>query len=189
MPHLFDPSKIVDGKSHTKRHLEKVRTWVTKRMPQTGKAPKVSCKEVLCGDPTCAPVDTVIDLLFDDQTRMVALPFEAQDVTEEILDHCFPPADVLKAWMNGEDAAWPPPPNDELRFDVGSRVECCVGADHWEPGTVVALWYTEEGFPPGFYAPYQVELDMGNLIFAPDDSDRCVRELISLEGLNVSDGA
>ena len=33
MPHLFDPSKIVDGKSHTKRHLEKVRTWVTKRMP------------------------------------------------------------------------------------------------------------------------------------------------------------
>ena len=120
---------------------------------------------------------------------MVALPFEAQDVTEEVLDHCFPPAEVLTAWMNGEDAAWPPPPNDELRFDVGSRVECCVGTDHWEPGTVVALWYTEEGFPPGFYAPYQVELDMGNLIFAPDDSDRCVRELISLEGLNVSDGA
>ena len=47
--------------------------------------------------------------------------------------------------MNGEDAAWPPPPNDELRFEVGSRVECCVGKDHWEPGTVVALWYTEEG--------------------------------------------
>ena len=59
---------------------------------------------------------------------------------------------------------------------LGSRVECCVGKDHWEPGTVVALWYTEEGFPPGFYAPYQVELDMGNLIFAPDDSDRCIRE-------------
>ena len=80
--------------------------------------------------------------------------------------------------MNGEDAAWPPPPNDELRFEVGSRVECCVGKDHWEPGTVVALWYTEEGFPPGFYAPYQVELDMGNLIFAPDDSDRCIREAV-----------
>ena len=74
--------------------------------------------------------------------------------------------------------AWPPPPNDELRFEVGKRVECCVGKDHWEPGTVVALWYTEEGFPPGFYAPYQVELDMGNLIFAPDD--RCIRALLAV---------
>ena len=35
---------------------------------------------------------------------MVALPYEAQDVTEEILDHLFPPHEVLTAWMNGEDA-------------------------------------------------------------------------------------
>ena len=63
-----------------------------------------------------------------------------------------------------------------LRFKVGSRVECCcVGTDHWESGTVIKLWYHEDSFAQGFYAPYQVELDDGNLIFAPDDSDRCVR--------------
>ena len=62
-----------------------------------------------------------------------------------------------------------------LRFKVGSRVECCVGTNHWESGTVIKLWYTEEDFAQGFYAPYQVELDDGNLIFAPEDSDECVR--------------
>ena len=62
-----------------------------------------------------------------------------------------------------------------LRFKVGSRVECCFGTDHWASGTVIKLWYTEDSFAQGFYAPYQVELDDGNLIFAPDDSDRCVR--------------
>ena len=29
---------------------------------------------------------------------MVALPYEAQDATEEILDHLFPPHEVLTAW-------------------------------------------------------------------------------------------
>ena len=63
-----------------------------------------------------------------------------------------------------------------LRFKVGSRVECCVGTNHldtrWEPGTVIKLWYFTQG---SHVAPYQVELDEGNLIFAPEDSDRCVR--------------
>ena len=62
-----------------------------------------------------------------------------------------------------------------LRFKVGSRVECCFGTDHWASGTVIKLWYTEDSFAQGFYAPYQVELDEGRLIFAPEDSDRCVR--------------
>ena len=58
-----------------------------------------------------------------------------------------------------------------LRFKVGTRVECCMGTNQWEPGTVIKLWY----FTQGSHAPYQVELDEGNLIFAPEDSDRCVR--------------
>ena len=66
-----------------------------------------------------------------------------------------------------------------LRFKVGSRVECCVGTNRgeaqWAPGTVIKLWYTEDSFAQGFYAPYQVELDEGRLIFAPEDSDKCIR--------------
>ena len=62
-----------------------------------------------------------------------------------------------------------------LRFKVGSRVKCCVDEGRWASGTVIQLWYTEEGFAQGFYAPYQVELDEGRLIFAPEDSDGCIR--------------
>jgi len=198
MPHLFDPSKVQDSKEHKKRHFDKVKGWVLKRMPR-GAAPRVSVKEVLCGDPTCAPIDTVVDLLFaKGAPRMVALPLEAQDIAEEDVAEFFPPPNVLEDWATGRDAEWPvhTAPSEELRFVVGARVECCVGPDEWAPGTIVDLWYREEGFPAGFFAPYQVELDGGNLIFAPGDEDRCVRaaktlsieELERLE-LNESDRA
>ena len=62
-----------------------------------------------------------------------------------------------------------------LRFKVGSRVKCCVDEGRWASGTVIELWYTEDNFAQGFYAPYQVELDEGRLIFAPEDSDACIR--------------
>ena len=66
-----------------------------------------------------------------------------------------------------------------LRFDVGTRVLCCVGPDEWLKGTVVALMYRnseEEGRGAGRVSPYQVELDDGNLIFAPLDDDRCIKK-------------
>ena len=62
-----------------------------------------------------------------------------------------------------------------LRFKVGDRVKCCVDEGRWASGTVIELWYTEDSFAQGFYAPYQVELDEGRLIFAPEDSDACIR--------------
>jgi len=62
----------------------------------------------------------------------------------------------------------------ELRFQVGSRVQCKTGQG-WVDGTVVKLWYREERFPPGRYAPYQVKLDSGIKIFAPMDDDKVVR--------------
>ena len=63
-----------------------------------------------------------------------------------------------------------------LRFAVGARVECARGGDTWAPGRVIKLHYHEEGFEPGFFAPYQIELDDGGLIYAPDDDDNCIRE-------------
>ena len=63
----------------------------------------------------------------------------------------------------------PRPPTDvKLRFGLGARVECSM-RDGWFPGEVVALWYHEQDFlnhmPAGFIAPYQVELDRGDLIY------------------------
>ena len=58
-----------------------------------------------------------------------------------------------------------------LRFAVGDRVECNIG--EWVSGKVVRLWYIEEGLD--FPVPYQVLLDDGALIYAPQDIDETVR--------------
>ncbi len=62
-----------------------------------------------------------------------------------------------------------------LRFAVGARVECRISDDTWVPGRVVALHYQEPGMGPTTFAPYQVELDDGRLIYAPEDDDKCIR--------------
>ena len=62
-----------------------------------------------------------------------------------------------------------------LRFSVGDRVECNIGS--WAAGTVVKQWYRDESWPQGKWAPYQVQLDQGTLIYAPVDSDKAIKEL------------
>ncbi len=62
-----------------------------------------------------------------------------------------------------------------FRFRVGTEVLCNIGmlsAPRWAPGRVVALNYEE---PPGTYHPYQVKLECGTLIFAPQDINTIVR--------------
>ena len=55
---------------------------------------------------------------------------EATDIQEMM-----PPADYFDAWQKGDARSWPPPPENpepgeppdvELRFKVGDRVECCI---------------------------------------------------------------
>lgn len=61
-----------------------------------------------------------------------------------------------------------------LRFAIGAKVECKV-KDGWAPGTVVAHMYRDEYLPPGFIAPYQVKLDDGPYIYAPEDTEIVIR--------------
>ena len=65
-----------------------------------------------------------------------------------------------------------------LRFEIGTEVECNLGSDGWQRGTVVAHHYLEEGWDKP--APYQVQLAASSvspdaLIFAPADIDDVVR--------------
>jgi hypothetical protein len=107
---------------------------------------------------------------------MFALPMEPKEVTLDHLSASFPPADVLEKWYNGEDAPWPPEPEPpELRFELGTSVLCRVGANEWAPGTVHQLWYRENGWPEGAFAPYKIRLDDGRFIFAPQDVDQVIR--------------
>lgn len=115
-------------------------------------------------------------LFFSGGQGMFALPMEPKEVTPEILADCFPPGEILEKWLNGEDAAWPPEPEpQELRFEVGTDVLCRVGPTDWAPGKVQQLWYRENGWPEGAFAPYKILLEDGRDIFAPQDMDQIIR--------------
>jgi len=62
-----------------------------------------------------------------------------------------------------------------LRFAMGDAVECNTGGG-WQKGTVVQQMYRDEFMPPGMIAPYQVKLNDGGLIYAPEDNDALIRK-------------
>ena len=62
-----------------------------------------------------------------------------------------------------------------MRFAIGDRVSCNTGGG-WQPGAVASLMYRDEYMPPGMVAPYQVKLDNGGLIYAPQDTDELIRK-------------
>uniref|UniRef100_A0A7S2FLE7 Uncharacterized protein n=1 Tax=Florenciella parvula TaxID=236787 RepID=A0A7S2FLE7_9STRA len=134
----------------------------------------VSVQQMACGDPGCAPIDTIINLTWQEGlSKPIKVGLEAHQIDYPDLQEALPPVEVITSWSQGEDAKSP-----ELRFANGSKVQCRVGADPvtgWAAGTIVALWYREEAWPSGTYAPYQIQLDDGRLIFAPRDEDMVVR--------------
>ena len=62
-----------------------------------------------------------------------------------------------------------PVPNKKLRFDYGDIVQCKHG--DWTLGIISQLWYREELWETGRYAPYQVMLENGLVIWIPRDDD------------------
>ncbi len=168
-----------------KKAYANIEKWSMEIIPERiRKGVQISVQEVQCGDPDCAPIDTAIAILFPAGGRgMMGLPLEAHEVTKEILEENFPYGEVLEKWAKGEDAEWPPMEDmmgqlPELRFDVGDKVECRVGADEvtgWAKGEIIQLWYREQGWQDGSFAPYQIRLDDGRQIFAPADVDQVIR--------------
>ena len=70
----------------------------------------------------------------------------------------------------------------QLRFCVGTRVECCVQTPGglgltWQTGTVSAQWYREAHGPEHAAHPYQVALDTGVAVSVPQDAERSVRKV------------
>lgn len=67
--------------------------------------------------------------------------------------------------------AFPPGGHNEstLRFKIGARVRCKICCS-WAIGHVIRLNYRENDWKEGQYAPYQVRLSDGGLIYVPRDS-------------------
>lgn len=63
----------------------------------------------------------------------------------------------------------------QLRFAVGDDVLCNT-EEGWVKGTVVALMFRADYMPPGMVAPYQMKTEKGDVIYAPADSNDCIRK-------------
>ena len=102
------------------------------------------------------------------ETRESKLVFIGKNLDRAELTKSF---EACKATPEAEEAR-----KKALRFQVGSRVECNTGGGSWSPGKVVALMYRDDGMPSGMVAPYQVQLDNGDLIYAPADDAEVIRK-------------
>ncbi|MEM6293158.1 MAG: hypothetical protein AAGA54_17920 [Myxococcota bacterium] len=64
----------------------------------------------------------------------------------------------------------------QLRYPLGQSILCNMGSSGWHLGTIIALHYREDDWPPGQTAPYQVVLDADrSLIYVPEDDARYCR--------------
>lgn len=197
---MFNPSKAVKDKSEKaakQKAIADLREWSLQLVPmdlQEGLIIDIS--EVICGDPTCAPVDTVFTMVWEPTGKglfsIAAAPIE---VTREELIEEFPvrflvfpfenqlpnlcvqqDRETLELWKAGKRARWPKLPS--LRFNIGDRVECRIGphpVKGWAPGRIIKLYYSEPSWPPNMVVPYQIALHDGRLIFAPQDTDQLIR--------------
>ena len=179
---MFDPSKIKEKKNEQalkKRQTEALKEKFLHLIPlELQNDIMIDIKEVVCGDPSCSPIDTVVTIVWESGGRGVfALPLAIAEIEDHEIIDLFPDIDTLEAWKAGQKVRWPREP--ELRFTLGTRVQCRIGPDPvtgWASGRVVALHYSEPNWPPGQVAPYQIWLHDGRLIFAPADTDQLIRE-------------
>ena len=63
---------------------------------------------------------------------------------------------------------------EDLRFDVGDAVVCNTSSG-WVDGNVIGRMYRDNYMPAGVVAPYQVKLNDGTMIWAPEDDDDFIR--------------
>ena len=72
----------------------------------------------------------------------------------------------------------------QLRFKVGQLVSCRIlPRGDWVRGKIIRLWYQEPIWVEnGEWVPYQVQLDGGELIYAPQDTDEVIKALTKKRG-------
>eukprot|EP00588_Corethron_pennatum_P008868 CAMPEP_0194275260 /NCGR_PEP_ID=MMETSP0169-20130528/8146_1 /TAXON_ID=218684 /ORGANISM="Corethron pennatum, Strain L29A3" /LENGTH=225 /DNA_ID=CAMNT_0039018681 /DNA_START=49 /DNA_END=726 /DNA_ORIENTATION=- len=125
-----------------RRILERVEQWTRSFIPATIRDHpeiQIHVKEQICGDPDCAPIDTVICILFPQNGRMMLrIQKGPGDVTEEEVSEALPPHDSKfdydpetieagkRVWddcMSGEEGYWPPFPEYEEEEEENEEEE------------------------------------------------------------------
>jgi len=87
---MFDPEAAKakkDTAALKKKAFENIKSWIMAALPEDMKSEveTVATREFQCGDPSCAPIDTAIQIFFKDQQRkplQTGLPKEADKLTQ-----------------------------------------------------------------------------------------------------------
>ena len=64
-----------------------------------------------------------------------------------------------------------------LRFAIGDRVECKGPNEIWHIGTIDDIHYRDEFWPKDQFVPYAVQIDQGEVLYAPNDDNRIIRAI------------
>ena len=124
-------------------------------------------------------VHTVFNSEFDeewshDEDRTNKMVFIGKNLDKELLEKQFDNCILTKAQQEKRLAELAL----GLRFKIGTKVKCQVDDNVWAKGDVVDQCYSDETMTPGFVAPYQVELEDGNLIWVPEDDNSFIKKVI-----------
>jgi hypothetical protein len=92
---MFDPATVKIAKAEKaekEKILQQLREWSLSIIPlDCQENLNLDIREVVCGDPSCAPVDTVFTLIWQSGGKGVfALPLEPKEVTQDDLIENFP---------------------------------------------------------------------------------------------------
>lgn len=104
-----------------------------------------------------------------DEKRINKLCFIGRNLDKDFLHK-----ELLKCLSDGKPVDPGTPPKKKLRFNIGDVVECQTG--EWLKGKIAKFWYREPYWATGRFAPYQVLLDSGSLIYVPKDSNALIRK-------------
>ena len=110
---MFDPAKKGE-QAEKKKLLDALSKRIYARIvPPFQEHLIVSCKEVICGDPNCSPVDTVVTMLWtagpgSGGRGLWGFPTTVEKIDDELLDFFIPDVDHLAQWQQGVQAFWNP---------------------------------------------------------------------------------
>ena len=91
---MFDPKKVKTNKGQEKEKaiIKQLKEWSLPLIPLDCQEDlDLDIREVICGDPTCAPIDTVFTLIWPNKGRgLFAIQLSPSEITKEELIDRFP---------------------------------------------------------------------------------------------------
>jgi hypothetical protein len=93
-------NKDKEEKAKKKKILADIKAWSMERIPESFQVGLLfEVNEQICGDPACAPIDTVFTLIWEGGGRgMFALPLAPDEVMKDDIQEIFPDVETLDKW-------------------------------------------------------------------------------------------